>query len=43
MDAPIESWEQLGATVFIAKLSKKVGRVLSVLPRGRPKKQSLNK
>lgn len=33
----------LGTTVFMAKLEKKVGRVLSVLPRGRPKKQSLNK
>lgn len=33
----------LGTTTFIAKLGKKVGRRLSVLPRGRPKKQSVNK
>ncbi len=28
---------------FIAKLGKRIGRVLSVLPRGRPKKQRSNK
>ncbi len=30
----------LGTKDFIAKLGKKIGRVLSVLPRGRPKKQT---
>ena len=29
----------LGTKAFIAKLGRKVGRILSVLPRGRPKKQ----
>ncbi len=33
----------LGTKDFIAKLSKKIGRVLNVLPRGRPKKQRSNK
>jgi putative transposase len=33
----------LGAKDFIAKLGKRIGRVLSVLPRGRPKKQRSNK
>jgi len=28
---------------FIAKLGRKAGRILSVLPRGRPKKQNTNK
>ena len=33
----------LGTTAFIGKLGKRVGRVLSVLPRGRPKKQNAYK
>ena len=33
----------LGTTDFIAKLGKRIGMVLSVLPRGRPKKQRSNK
>ncbi len=33
----------LGTKNFIAKLGKRLGRVLSVLPRGRPKKISTNK
>jgi len=28
-----------GTKAFIAKLGRKAGRILSVLPRGRPKKQ----
>jgi len=33
----------LGAKDFISKLGKRLGKVLSVLPRGRPKKQRSNK
>ncbi len=33
----------LGTKNFIAKLGKRLGRVLSVLPRGRPKRISTNK
>ncbi len=33
----------LGTKDFIAKLGKRIGRVLNVLPRGRPKKKSTNK
>ncbi len=33
----------LGTKDFIAKLGKRIGMVLSVLPRGRPKKQRSNK
>ncbi len=33
----------LGTKDFIAKLGKRIGRVLNVLPRGRPKKQRSNK
>lgn len=33
----------LGTKDFIAKLGKRLGRVLSVLPRGRPKKTNINK
>jgi putative transposase len=33
----------LGTKEFIAKLGKRIGRVLSILPRGRPKKKCTNK
>jgi hypothetical protein len=32
----------LGTNDFIAKLGKRIGRVLSVLPRGRPKNKKSN-